>query len=131
MTYDRLVQWDGDDGRNITWAAVTVYRDGQRVGEVHPRRDYYYASQQQMTIPGLRSTIEDDFYVLLVGWEPMAAEGATFRVYHNPLVNFVWLGGIVFILGTLAAGWPDREPVADRVGGRARESAGAWGRSPG
>ena len=62
-----------------------------------------------MTIPGVRSTLEDDFYVLLVGWEPIAQAGATFKVYHNPLVNFVWLGGIVFIIGTLVAAWPDQE----------------------
>jgi cytochrome c-type biogenesis protein CcmF len=131
MTYDRLLQWDADDGRNITWAEVSVYRDGQRVGELHPRRDYYYASQQQMTIPGVRSTIEDDFYVLLVGWEPIAAEGATFRVYRNPLVNFVWLGGLVFILGTLVAAWPDREPAGERMGARSRDPATTWGSLPG
>jgi cytochrome c-type biogenesis protein CcmF len=47
--------------------------------------------------------------VLLVGWEPIAVEGATFKVYHNPLVNFVWLGGLVFILGTTVAAWPEPE----------------------
>jgi cytochrome c-type biogenesis protein CcmF len=65
-----------------------------------------------MTIPGVRSTMEDDFYVILVGWEPIAAQGATFKVYHNPLVNFLWLGGIVFILGTLVAAWPARDLAA-------------------
>ena len=110
MTYDSLAQWDTPDGRNVTRAVVSVYRAGRLVGEVYPRRDYYYASQQPMTIPGVRSTLEDDFYVLLVGWEPIAAQGATFKLYHNPLVNFVWLGGLVFIVGTLVAAWPDREP---------------------
>jgi cytochrome c-type biogenesis protein CcmF len=109
MTYDSLAQWDSPDGRNITRATVSIYQDGRRVGELHPRRDYYYASQQPMTIPGVRSTVEGDFYVLLVGWEPIAAEGATFKIYHNPLVNFVWLGGLVFIVGTLVAAWPERE----------------------
>jgi cytochrome c-type biogenesis protein CcmF len=109
LTYDSLAQWDEPDGRNITRAVVSVYRDGRRVGEIHPRRDYYYASQQPMTIPGVRSTLEGDLYVLLVGWEPMAADGATFKVYQNPVVNFVWMGGLVFILGTLVAAWPERE----------------------
>jgi len=62
-----------------------------------------------MTIPGVRSTWEDDLYVLLVDWQPVSAAGATFKVYHNPLVNFLWLGGLVFILGTLVAAWPERE----------------------
>lgn len=109
MTYDSLSQFDTPDGRNVARAVVTVYEDGEFVGKLYPRRDFYYAAQQPMTIPGVRSTLEDDFYVLLVGWEPIAQAGATFKVYHNPLVNFVWLGGIVFIIGTLVAAWPDQE----------------------
>jgi cytochrome c-type biogenesis protein CcmF len=131
MTYDSLAQWDAEDGRNITRAVVSVYRDGQRVGELHPRRDYYYVAQQPMTIPGVRSTIEDDFYVLLVGWEPIAAEGATFRIYHNPLVNFVWFGGLVFIFGTLVAAWPERELEEARAKARGRQPAASLGSLPG
>ena len=119
ITYDSLAQWDAPDGRNITRAEVSVYRDGNFVGTLAPRRDYYYSSQQPMTIPGVRSTAEDDLYVLLVGWEPIAAQGATFKVYHNPLVNFVWTGGLVFILGTLVAAWPDQDTVRQRATRRA------------
>lgn len=117
MIYDSISIWDAPDGKNVARATVEVYRDGQPVGEVHPRRDFYYSSQQSMTIPGVRSTLEDDFYVLLIGWEPIAAEGATFKIYHNPLVNFVWMGGVVFIIGTMVATWParDRESSREKV----------------
>jgi cytochrome c-type biogenesis protein CcmF len=109
LTYDSLATWDTADGRNVARAVVSIYRDGQYVGELHPRRDYYYESQQPMTIPGVRSTWEDDFYILLVDWQPISSEGATFKVYHNPLVNWLWLGAFVFIFGTLVAAWPDRD----------------------
>jgi cytochrome c-type biogenesis protein CcmF len=109
VTYQSLAQFDNDDGRNVARAVVDVSRNGQTMGEVYPRRDYYYDSQQSMTSPGVRSTMEDDVYVLLVGWEPISSDGATFKIYHNPLVNWVWLGGFVFILGTLVAAWPDKE----------------------
>jgi len=115
MTYDALSQFDTPDGRNVARAVVSIYRDGKLVDELYPRKDFYYASQQPMTIPGVRSTLEDDFYVLLVGWEPIAQQGATFKVYHNPLVNFVWFGGFVFILGTLVAAWPDQDPETARI----------------
>ena len=120
MTYDALSIFDTADGKNVARAVVSVYKDGRPVGELYPRRDYYYESQQQMTIPGVRSTLEDDFYVLLVDWQPIAAQGATFKIYHNPLVNFVWMGGLVFILGTLVAAWPDREPADVRQPAAAR-----------
>jgi cytochrome c-type biogenesis protein CcmF len=114
MIYESLTQWSTAEGRNVARAVVDVYHDGTPVGQLYPRQDFYLASQQSMTIPGVRSTLEDDFYVLLVGWEPIATDGATFKVYHNPLVNFVWMGGFVFIFGTAIAAWPDREKISRR-----------------
>ena len=110
MTYNSLAIFDTNDGRNVARAVVTVTKNGKFVAELHPRRDYFIESQQPMTIPGVRSTMEDDFYVLLVDWQPITSQGATFKIYHNPLVNWLWLGGIVFILGTLIAAWPDKDP---------------------
>ncbi|MGH2521416.1 MAG: heme lyase CcmF/NrfE family subunit, partial [Anaerolineales bacterium] len=114
MTSADLAEFSARDGREVARAVVNVYRGGRLVAELHPRRDYYVEQQQPMTIPGVRSSLSDDFYVLLVGWEPISAGGATFKVYLNPLVNFVWLGGLIFILGTLVAAWPDAEPEAIR-----------------
>jgi cytochrome c-type biogenesis protein CcmF len=114
MIYDGLTQFPTDDGRQVSRAEISVYRDGDFATKLFPRQDFYIESGQPMTIPGVRSTLEDDFYVLLVGWEPIEQGGATFKVYHNPLVNFVWLGGLVFILGTLVAAWPDRDPGLER-----------------
>jgi cytochrome c-type biogenesis protein CcmF len=125
MKFDALYNFDTPDGRNVSRATVSVYKDGKYVGELHPRRDYYYESQQQMTIPGVRSTWEDDFYVLLVDWQPVSTTGATFRIYHNPLVNWLWFGGFVFILGTLVAAWPDRDPEPVPVRSRQRAQATA------
>jgi cytochrome c-type biogenesis protein CcmF len=109
ITYDSLASFDTDDGRNVARAVISVYKDGRYVGELHPRRDYYYDARQPMTIPGVRSTWEDDFYVLLVDWLPVSAQGATFKVFHNPLVNWLWFGGFVFIFGTMVTAWPTRE----------------------
>jgi cytochrome c-type biogenesis protein CcmF len=60
-------------------------------------------------MPGMRSTLEDDLYVVLVDWEAISSEGATFKIYRNPLVNWLWLGAILLIVSTLVAGWPERE----------------------
>ena len=117
MRFDALDVFDTPDGRNVARSVVSVFKDGQYVGEYYPRRDFYYESQQSMTIPGVRSTLEDDFYMLLVDWESISSSGVTFKVFHNPLINWLWIGGFVFILGTLVAAWPDKdpEPVAVRA----------------
>ncbi len=119
MRYDSLAFFDTPDNRNVARAVVSVYKNGKYVGELHPRRDFFYDSQQPMTIPGVRSTVEDDFYVLLVDWMPISSEGATFKVFHNPLVNWLWWGAWVFIIGTLVAAWPDNDPEAVAVPVRA------------
>lgn len=115
VTFDKLDLFDTNDGRNVARAVVSVTRDGNYLGSLHPRRDYYYDSQQPMTIPGVRSSMEDDLYVLLVDWQPITATGVTFKIYHNPLVNWLWVGGFVFILGTLVAAWPEKDPEVARV----------------
>lgn len=126
LAYDGLNQFNASDGRRVSRAEVSVFRDGNYLGQIFPRQDFYVDQNQPMTIPGVRSTLEDDFYVLLVGWEPIAQQGATFKVYHNPLVNFVWIGGLVFILGTLVAAWPGREFAPARRSAPARATlAGA------
>ena len=115
VSYDSIAIFDTNDGRNVARAVISVYKDGRLVGELYPRRDYYFESQQPMTIPGVRSTWEDDLYIILVDWLPVSSEGATFKVYHNPLVNWMWLGGFVFIFGTLIAAWPDKDPETYRA----------------
>ncbi len=117
ITYKSLAQFPHTDGRTVTRAVVEVSRSGKVLGEVYPRQDFYPDSQQNMTIPGVRSSMEDDVYVLLVGWEPVSSQGATFKVFDNPLINWLWIGGFVFIFGTLIAAWPDKEtePAQARV----------------
>lgn len=106
-------RYAGPDDLIITEATVDVYDNGRYVGQLTPRSELYTRTQQPMTIPDARSTIAEDFYVLMVNWEPTSADQATFRVYLNPLVNWVWAGGIIFVIGTLIAGWPDAR--TDRV----------------
>ncbi len=124
ITYDALGEWDTADNRNVAQAEISVYKNDEFVGLIKPRRDFFYESQQPMTIPGVRSTLEDDFYVLLIDWQPISTQAATFKIYHNPLVNWVWLGGIIFILGTIVAAWPEKEEP-QRATSRQKNFAGA------
>jgi cytochrome c-type biogenesis protein CcmF len=126
MRYDSLEQFEAVDERTVTRATVTVFKNGREVTQLQPRRDFYH-SGQPMTIPGNLSQIDEDFYVLLVDWEEISLSSSTFKIYVNPLINWVWAGGMIFIIGTLVAAWPDfseerqRTPkaVALPVAGRA------------
>ncbi|TSA47747.1 MAG: heme lyase CcmF/NrfE family subunit [Chloroflexi bacterium] len=109
LRFDSLAQFPYTDGRIVTRAALSVFRDGKFLGDLYPRYDYYTTSGQPMTIAGVRSTLADDLYVVLVNWEDVSAAQAPFKVYHNPLVNWLWIGSLMFIFGFLVAAWPERE----------------------
>jgi len=109
LRFDSLAQFPYTDGRIVTRAALSVFRGGKFLGDLYPRYDYYTTSGQPMTIAGVRSTLADDLYVVLVNWEDVSAAQAPFKVYHNPLVNWLWIGSLMFIFGFLVAAWPERE----------------------
>jgi hypothetical protein len=111
-----------EDGRLMDIARVTLLRNGAELAHLRPRRDFYpeATASNSMTIAGSHSTIENDFYVLLVNWEPINQNQATFKVYINPLINWIWTGGLILIVGTFLAAYPK-----DAVAERARKSVAA------
>jgi len=108
LVYKDLTEYPANDGHFVTKATLAVYKNNKLIGKLEPQRDYYHASKQRMTIPDVYSTLEGDLYVLLIDWKPVGLQQATFKVYLNPLINWLWIGGFLFILGTLVATWPDQ-----------------------
>ncbi|GAH08304.1 unnamed protein product [marine sediment metagenome] len=127
MTFAGIERYPGADDLVITEATVDVFKDGKQVTTLSPRTELYTRTGQPMTIPAVRSTVGEDFYVLLVNWEGTSNDAATFRLYVNPLINWVWTGAIIFILGTLVAAWSDpadeKVAVAERAKHRTPVSA--------
>ena len=87
-----------------TAAALTLSRDGQRLGTLLPERRYYKSFDQGTTEVSIFSDLREDFYLILQVQPKTAAPN--FRCISTPLVNFVWLGSIVLILGSIWAMWP-------------------------
>jgi cytochrome c-type biogenesis protein CcmF len=122
LTYRGLREGASPDDRIITEAILDVSFNGQPAGELTPTREFFVVQQQPMTIPDKRSTLADDLYVILGGWEG-SGETATFKAYINPLVNWLWLGGFVFIIGTVVAGWPTPQESSERATAKAKMPA--------
>lgn len=106
LRYEDYIRAQAVDGRMMNIAELTVLRNGAQVARIRPRVDDY--PDMPMTIAGAHSTLENDFYVLLLGGN---RERATFRIYINPLVNLVWWGGILLIIGTVIAAYPKVIPA--------------------
>ena len=104
LKFEELLGYPGSDGREIVEAVTSLSRDGQLIRELRPRRDYFVVQEQPVTVPGVLSTPAMDYYVMLLGWDD-SGETATIKIYINPLINWVWIGGFVMILGTIVAAW--------------------------
>jgi cytochrome c-type biogenesis protein CcmF len=109
LRFDSLAQFPYTDGRIVTRAVLSVFEDNKFLGKLYPRYDFYTTSGQPMTIPGVRSTLAGDLYVVLVNWENVSASQAPFKVYENPLVDWLWIGSLIFIFGFLITTWPEHE----------------------
>jgi len=85
----------------FTTAIVDVNRGNRLVTTEHPAKALYTKSQQPMTEVALHTTPAEDLYMILGG---VNEDGTTsIQAYINPLVSFVWVGGLVMVLGTLIA----------------------------
>ncbi len=119
LTYQGLREAPSPDDRLISEATLSVSYNGRPAGSLYPVREYFVVQQQPMTIPDKRSTLADDLYVILGGWEGRG-ETATFKAYINPLVNWIWIGGFVFLFGTIVAAWPNPQESSQRATARAK-----------
>ncbi len=112
FAFQKLLSYPGSDGRDIVEAVGLLYQDGKPIREVNPRRDFFIVQEQPVTVPGVYSTPGVDFYVLLLDWSDDGTT-ATFKIYVNSLINWLWIGGLVMILGTIIATWSN--PVKPEV----------------
>ena len=104
ITFERLNR-DFIDDYTSTWATVTVYRHGEYLATLEPRLNRFTNEGQTITVPALQPGLREDFYLILSGWTDNGT-AATFKVVINALVNFLWLGGLVFLAGGGLALWP-------------------------
>jgi cytochrome c-type biogenesis protein CcmF len=93
-------------------ARLALYRDDEPVAVMVPEKRLYFMQEQPASIPSIYSTLREDLYVILTAVE--ADGSATFKLYRNPLVNWIWIGGLVFVIGTVAVMWPHPRKVAER-----------------
>jgi len=120
LVYQDLVQ-DSDDHRLATTATVVLYRDGEHLADLEPARWDFNKGEQPTTEVAIHPRISEDVYVVLTGFD--AETGlANFRVYVNPLINWVWFGFLLLAIGTFICLIPQK--LVDRVSSRPRTRLG-------
>ncbi len=91
-------------------ATIEVVRGGKSVMMLYPERRFYPANEQAGTMVAIRSTLKEDLYLVYAGRDPDNQQ-PVIHVYLNPLVKWIWLGGVILVLGTFLALLPNRQAV--------------------
>ena len=104
----RLRELTGQDNPNYATqhAVLELSRGEQSLGVLRPERRFYKASRQPTTEVAIRPRLNEDLYVVFSGMTQTQggqSERAVISAHRNPLVNWIWLGGLVLVLGTLIA----------------------------
>jgi cytochrome c-type biogenesis protein CcmF len=90
-------------------AMVEVFEGKKSLMMLYPERRLYLASQISQTMVALHSSLIRDLYVVYAGRSP-EDNNPVIHAYLNPLVRWIWLGGLVLVLGTVLALIPSRQP---------------------
>jgi cytochrome c-type biogenesis protein CcmF len=88
-------------------AELAVSRGGTPLGVLAAGKNRYFAEQQTSNEPGIRTDWRraEDLFIIA---DQFNEDGSVyFKVLINPLVNLIWLAGILFVLGSVVAMWPD------------------------
>ena len=102
-----------EDGRR----APRVEIDGDQVYE--PALNIFNASAEQSSgqpiqTPSVRTGPIDDVYLVLLS--APSGDSVSLRVIIQPLVAWLWAGGVLMAVGTVLAAWPGRRRRPDRSG---------------
>ncbi|MDR5695532.1 MAG: heme lyase CcmF/NrfE family subunit [Armatimonadota bacterium] len=110
LIYRAMEQARTDTSEGVA-AVVEVQGDGGNF-LMRPKRMFYPSFQQFLSKPAVHSSWREDLYVVL---ENVSQEGkATFRIWINPLVRWIWLGGLIFLFGSGFAAWPEARSMEKR-----------------
>jgi cytochrome c-type biogenesis protein CcmF len=116
-------EWYTDRGRDIMVVAgyLTVSQPGQAPVQMAPYREVFLNGDGELTPPGILSSVGEDLYLLYLGEQ---SGFGVIKVYINPLIQFLWVGGIILVLGTLVAMWPAAQERRHPAGYRAALASG-------
>ena len=78
-----------------------VSRDGRPITVLTPERRSFPVERQTTTEAAIHTTWLADIYAVI--GEGDEAHGWTVRLYHNPLVPWIWIGTVLMVLGGLVS----------------------------
>src|SRR4051812_1597836 len=104
LRYDGLTTDRQPQRTVLTTRLVLTDASGNRTGVLDPRLNLYPAASEPIGSPSIDRGVVWDLYASVIGLQ-QNGRSATFRLYHNPGMNGLWLGALLMVLGGMIAGW--------------------------
>jgi cytochrome c-type biogenesis protein CcmF len=87
---------------------VEVLKDNKQMMMLYPEKRQFQGNEQAAgTMVAIYSTLREDLYVVYAGMDP-DVNVPVIHAFLNPLVKWIWLGGVWVVMGTLLALMPNR-----------------------
>jgi len=105
----RMASLEQGENPNYMWYRGTfqVSKDGQPLGTLQPEKRLFKASKESTSEVAIRMRPNEDLYVNFGGMSD-DSQRAVIQAFVNPLVTWVWVGGLVLIGGTLVCLIPSK-----------------------
>ena len=100
LTFDDLKI---EQGRNFTALAanISVRKGDELIAQLKPAKAYYSASRKNVSEIDIRRTLAGDLYLALTEADN-SQNLINLHIMIKPLINWIWIGSFVMVLGTLA-----------------------------
>ena len=104
LKYEKM-EYVPTSNRLAVTTRLKAYKDGKALAYLIPERRFYEKREDNPTSEvSIMTTWKEDLYVILTGYNKDGR--ASFRALINPLVIWLWIGGVVVTLGTVLAVLP-------------------------
>ncbi|MBA3531097.1 MAG: heme lyase CcmF/NrfE family subunit, partial [Ardenticatenales bacterium] len=107
MEHTGLMQGRDEVKERLSAPLIVRNEAGAELARMEPALDFHFKvpGGQRETEVAVKSFPTEDLYIVLTGINEDRT--VTYKLFRNPLVSFVWLGGLILIFGTSIVVWPD------------------------
>jgi cytochrome c-type biogenesis protein CcmF len=80
---------------------IKVLKNGREITQLYPQKRHYLVQKMPMTEAAIDWGFTRDIYVAL--GEPLNESAWSMRIYYKPFIRWIWLGGLLMVIGGLLA----------------------------
>jgi len=104
FTVQKTSRQQNDEAMTVAAEVRVTNPDGSFVTMLRPKEHVYRSNMDIGNDIAISSTPTRDIWLNLAGVTPDGV--ASLHAFVNPMVSWLWGGGLIFLLGAVVAGWP-------------------------